>query len=56
MAKEYRKKLPITLPKQEPPPTSDLAFDDETKLYANWNWLRFERPVENENNQNDDSC
>ncbi|XP_078152326.1 nucleic acid-binding proteins superfamily [Carex rostrata] len=56
MAKEYRKKLPIILPKQEPPPTSDLAFDDETKLYANWNWLRFERPVENENNQNDDSC
>lgn len=52
MAREYRKRLPVIYPKQEPPPTSDLPFDDEAKLYSNWNWFRFERPVEDENEEN----
>ncbi|KAJ4771549.1 30S ribosomal protein S1 [Rhynchospora pubera] len=54
MAKEYRKKLPVIDPK-EPPPTSDLTFDDEAKLYSNWNWFRFERPVDEGSNVNADS-
>ena len=57
MAREYRKRLPIIYPKQEPPPESDLAFDDEERLFANWNWFRFEKSVEDESNdENVDSC
>jgi hypothetical protein len=56
MAREYRKKLPVIYPKQEAPPINDLAFDDEAKLYSNWAWFRFERPVEDESDEIVDSC
>jgi small subunit ribosomal protein S1 len=44
MAKRYREQLPVT--PQNPIlddglPGEKLPFDNETKLYANWQWFKF---------------
>ncbi|KAK1305493.1 hypothetical protein QJS10_CPA10g00562 [Acorus calamus] len=43
MAKKYRQKLPTVLSnhKLEPLPDEVLPFDDEARLYSNWNWFKF---------------
>ena len=45
MARKYRRKLPpVSTPsKSEPPLPSDVLFDDEASLYANWKWFKFLR-------------
>lgn len=49
MASKYRRKLQATasVSKTEKPPTttttSDVVFDSESIMYANWNWFKFER-------------
>ncbi|KAF8404476.1 hypothetical protein HHK36_009361 [Tetracentron sinense] len=45
MAQKYRQKLPAvsTTRKLDPLPSDDLPFDDESRLYSNWNWFIFER-------------
>ncbi|XP_004140950.1 protein PIGMENT DEFECTIVE 338, chloroplastic isoform X1 [Cucumis sativus] len=45
MAKKYRQRLPsldgILRPKTAP--TTDLPFENESSMYANWKWFKFER-------------
>lgn len=44
MAKRYRRKLPVfATRKLDPLPAETLAFDDESRLYSNWKWFKFER-------------
>ncbi|XP_023524678.1 uncharacterized protein LOC111788550 isoform X1 [Cucurbita pepo subsp. pepo] len=53
MAKKYRQKLPVIkgvsrplpapVPRSEPAPTTDLPFEKESSMYANWKWFKFER-------------
>ncbi|XP_077245808.1 nucleic acid-binding proteins superfamily [Tasmannia lanceolata] len=45
MAKRYRQKLPTfsVTRRLDPSPTDVLPFDDEARLYSNWNWFKFER-------------
>ncbi|XP_062097492.1 protein PIGMENT DEFECTIVE 338, chloroplastic [Humulus lupulus] len=45
MAKKYREKLPpyIATGESEPLPNDTLFFENEAKMYANWNWFKFER-------------
>ncbi|PKI74978.1 hypothetical protein CRG98_004750 [Punica granatum] len=48
MAKKYKQRLPpaaIAASKPGMPPTSDLSFD-EPAIYANWEWIKFEREPE----------
>ncbi|XP_057531889.1 protein PIGMENT DEFECTIVE 338, chloroplastic [Amaranthus tricolor] len=47
MAKKYRLKLPrISATHMSEPPISDLLFEDEASLYANWKWFKFQRENE----------
>lgn len=47
MARKYRRKLPrISANHKSQPPQSNLLFDDESSLYANWNWFKFLRENE----------
>ncbi|KAF4348387.1 hypothetical protein G4B88_015055 [Cannabis sativa] len=45
MAKKYREKLPpyIAAGEFEPLTNDTLFFENEEKMYANWNWFKFER-------------
>ncbi|XP_022134277.1 uncharacterized protein LOC111006579 isoform X2 [Momordica charantia] len=45
MAKKYRQKLPAIegIPTSEPVLTTDLPFENESSMYANWKWFKFER-------------
>ncbi|KAG6402422.1 hypothetical protein SASPL_134615 [Salvia splendens] len=45
MAKKYRRRMATVSPKRkiEALPVDGLPFGDEEKLYANWQWFRFER-------------
>ncbi|KAG7032885.1 hypothetical protein SDJN02_06935, partial [Cucurbita argyrosperma subsp. argyrosperma] len=53
MAKKYRQKLPVIkgicrplpapVPRSERAPTTDLPFEKESSMYANWKWFEFER-------------
>ncbi|KAM6542234.1 hypothetical protein CsatB_006681 [Cannabis sativa] len=45
MAKKYREKLPpyISAGEFEPLTNDTLFFENEEKMYANWNWFKFER-------------
>ncbi|RWR95628.1 Ribosomal protein S1 [Cinnamomum micranthum f. kanehirae] len=45
MAKRYRRKLPVVFAtrKLDPFPAETLPFDDESRLYSNWKWFKFER-------------
>eukprot|EP00268_Persea_americana_P056220 TRINITY_DN6613_c0_g1_i8.p1 TRINITY_DN6613_c0_g1~~TRINITY_DN6613_c0_g1_i8.p1 ORF type:complete len:143 (+),score=18.00 TRINITY_DN6613_c0_g1_i8:3-431(+) len=44
MAKRYRPKLPVVFAtrKLDPFPAETLPFDDESRLYSNWKWFKFE--------------
>lgn len=47
MAKKYRRKLPrISATQMSEPPISNLLFEDEASLYANWKWFKFQRENE----------
>lgn len=53
MAKRYRLKTPAFSPsKPEKLLDEMLPFDDESKLYANWQWLKFEQKEEKDEPQN----
>lgn len=44
MAKRYREQLPVTPQNRildDGLPGEKLPFDNETKLYANWQWFKF---------------
>ncbi|XP_021760911.1 uncharacterized protein LOC110725751 isoform X1 [Chenopodium quinoa] len=42
MARKYRRKLPsISTTRKTEPPNSNLLFEDEANLYANWKWFKF---------------
>ena len=44
MAKKYREKLPVLTAGRSKSPSNDtLAFENEEKMYANWQWFKFER-------------
>nr|XP_010925071.1 uncharacterized protein LOC105047719 isoform X1 [Elaeis guineensis] len=45
MAKKYRQRLPVVCAtrKLEPVPADALPFDDEVRLYSNWQWFKFEQ-------------
>ncbi|KAG7016396.1 30S ribosomal protein S1, chloroplastic [Cucurbita argyrosperma subsp. argyrosperma] len=45
MAKKYRQRLPVVegFTRPEPAPTTDLPFENESSMYANWKWFKFER-------------
>lgn len=45
MAKKYRQRLPAldSIPRPEPALTTDLPFENESSMYANWKWFKFER-------------
>ncbi|PKA50945.1 30S ribosomal protein S1, chloroplastic [Apostasia shenzhenica] len=49
MAKRYRKRMPVFSAVSDDSgvlPVDVLPFDDEAKLYANWEWLKFEHEDE----------
>uniref|UniRef100_A0A1S3C3I1 S1 motif domain-containing protein n=1 Tax=Cucumis melo TaxID=3656 RepID=A0A1S3C3I1_CUCME len=45
MAKKYRQRLPALdgIPRLDTAPTTDLPFENESSMYANWKWFKFER-------------
>lgn len=43
MSKQYRQRLPAVSRTSESFPADVLPFDDESKLYANWEWFKFEQ-------------
>ncbi|PKI62373.1 hypothetical protein CRG98_017179 [Punica granatum] len=50
MAKKYRQRLPAAIAASKPGmlPSSDLSFN-EPAIYANWEWIKFEREPERAN-------
>ncbi|KMT19650.1 hypothetical protein BVRB_1g010370 [Beta vulgaris subsp. vulgaris] len=47
MARKYKRKRPrISATKKSEPLTSNLLFEDEASLYANWKWFTFQKEIE----------
>ncbi|CAN1235253.1 Protein PIGMENT DEFECTIVE 338, chloroplastic [Linum perenne] len=46
MAKKYRQKLPATPKSVKVPPNNSSLFDQDSIVYANWKWFKFESDTE----------
>ncbi|KAM0932668.1 putative nucleic acid-binding, RNA-binding domain, S1 [Dioscorea sansibarensis] len=56
MSKKYRQRLPAVSRTSEFFSADVLPFDDEARLYANWEWFKFEREQDLEPNCTDSSA